>query len=140
MEKKRLEQQAKQDRMAKIKEKQRKREAAAVASVSAKEKIQSKPASTPQALWTNTLARYIPNLIKKHESNIGHENIKGCARELVKVLTAKELKRDPKSTPPKELDGAKIKKLKEFCNTWMEKFLVKYQTKRAKLSVSETTD
>ena len=140
MEKKRLEQQAKQDRMAKIKEKQRKREAAAVASVSAKEKIQSKPASTPQALWTNTLARYIPNLIKKHESNIGHENIKGCARELVKVLTAKELKRDPKSTPPKELDGAKIKKLKEFCNTWMEKFLVKYQAKRAKLSVSETTD
>ncbi|KAM9905811.1 hypothetical protein OXX69_007043 [Metschnikowia pulcherrima] len=140
MEKKRIEQQAKQDRMAKIKEKQRKREAAAVASVSAKEKIQSKPASTPQALWTNTLARYIPNLIKKHESNIGHENIKGCARELVKVLTAKELKRDPKSTPPKELDGAKIKKLKEFCNTWMEKFLVKYQAKRAKLSVSETTD
>ncbi|GEQ67658.1 hypothetical protein JCM33374_g1323 [Metschnikowia sp. JCM 33374] len=129
LEKKRLEEKAKQERVAKIKERQRRREAAAVANASAKEKSQ---ASVSQSLWTNTLARYVPNLIKKHESDIGHENIKGCARELVKVLASKELKKDPKSSPPKELDGAKIKKLKEFCDIWMAKFLVKYNTKRTK--------
>ncbi|OBA20730.1 SET domain-containing protein [Metschnikowia bicuspidata var. bicuspidata NRRL YB-4993] len=134
-EKKRLEEQAKQDRIAKIKERQRRREAAAVASASMKEKN----FSVSQSLWTNTLARYVPNLIKKHEGSIGHENIKGCARELVKVLAAKELKKDPKSSPPKELDGAKIKKLREFCDVWMDKFLVKFHTKRARTNGSGKT-
>lgn len=138
LEKKRLEEQAKQDRIAKIKERQRRREAAAIASASAKEKTQAKNFSVSQSLWTNTLARYVPNLIKKHESDIGHENLKGCARELVKVLAAKELKKDPKSSPPKELDPVKIKKLKEFCNIWMEKFLVKYHAKKQKVNVPET--
>lgn len=125
-EKKRLEQQAKKDKMDKYKERKRRKEAAAL-------KHASKAALvSPEALWTSTLARYVPNLIKKHEKEIGHDNIKGCARELVKVLAAKEAKKDPAAKPPKELDAAKIKKLKEFCSTWMEKFLAKYTAKRAK--------
>lgn len=115
--KKRLEEQAKKERLEKYKERKRKKQ-------------KGKP--TPEALWTSTLARYVPNLIKKHEKEIGHDNIKGCARELVKVLAAKEAKKDPKATPPSELDLAKIKKLREFCSAWMEKFLVKYSAKRAK--------
>lgn len=126
LEKKRLEEEAKLARIAKHKERRRRKEAAAVAHASKPKK------SSAESLWTSTLAKYVPNMIKKHEAEIGHDNVKGCARELVKVLAAKEVKKG--SSPPRELDGAKIKKLKEFCNLWMEKFMVKYKAKKAKVT------
>lgn len=125
LEKKKLEEEAKLAKMNKVKEKRRRQEEASQHAKERKEK-------SPQELWTVTLARYIPNLIKKHEGEIGHDNIKGCARELVKVLTAKEMKKDAQNKPPQSLDGAKIKKLKEFCDLWMGKFLTKYKNKRHK--------
>lgn len=121
LEKKRLEEQMRQDRINKHKEKRRKMEASS----------KGKP-KLLEAQWTSTLARYVPNMIKKHEAEIGHENIKGCARELVKVLAAKEAKKEGATSPPQDLEGAKIKKLKQFCNAWMEKFLSKYEAKKAK--------
>lgn len=127
LEKKRLEEVAKLEKINMMKEKRRKRdEAARIAKERGKK--------SPEELWRQTLAKYIPNLIKKHETEIGHDNVKGCARELVKVLTAKEIKKDANHKPPTSLDGAKIKKLKEFCDTWMSKFLVKYRNKRLKPS------
>lgn len=69
-------------------------------------------------------------MIKKYEAEIGHENVKGCARDLVKILLSKETKRDPDSPPPKELDNAKLKKLKEFSSNFMQKFLIKFRNKR----------
>lgn len=125
LEKKKLEEEAKLEKMNRLKEKRKRQEEAAHHAKERKEK-------SPEDLWTVTLARYVPNLIKKHEGEIGHDNVKGCARELVKVLTAKEIKKDAQSKPPKSLDGAKIKKLKEFCDVWMGKFLIKYKNKRHK--------
>lgn len=128
-EKKRLAEKAKQERIEKHKERKRKREAAAANSKSKS----SNPVelTSPELLWTKTLAKYIPNMIKKHEAEIGHENIKGCARDLVKVIAAKEARKHD-GKPPRELDNAKLSKLKTFSNSFMEKFLVKYRTKRAK--------
>lgn len=124
-EKKRLEEKLKQEKIEKYKERRRKNEAARSSSSSSSSKV------SIETLWTKTLAKYIPNMIKKYEADIGHENIKGCARELVKILAGKETKKAPDTKPPRELDNAKLKKLKEFSKSFMEKFLVKYRAKRA---------
>ncbi|EGW32759.1 uncharacterized protein SPAPADRAFT_54781 [Spathaspora passalidarum NRRL Y-27907] len=85
-----------------------------------------------EAKWKHVLAKHVPNLIKKYEKEIGRDNLKGCARDLVNSLASKEVKIDPKSSPPKELDHHKLKKIKEFSKTFMEKFLVKYRQKHDK--------
>lgn len=97
-----------------------------------RKKKQSKPAVSPEALWTKAFAKYVPNMIKKHEAEIGHDNIKGCAKDLVHILAAKEVKKDATLTPPAELDSHKLKKIKDFSNGFMDKFLVKYRNKKAK--------
>lgn len=69
-------------------------------------------------------------MIKKHEKTIGHDNVKGCAKDLVKILASKEIKKHPDTAPPTELDRAKLKKIKEFSSMFMDKFLQKYEAKR----------
>lgn len=125
-EKKRAEERLKQERIEKHKERRRKNHAKHAAKVSSAD-------VSVETLWTKTLAKYVPNMIKKHEAEIGHEHIKGCARELVKILAGKEAKKSD-AKPPRELEHAKLKKLKVFSNSFMEKFLVKYRAKRAKTS------
>ncbi|KAK6457180.1 uncharacterized protein RJT20DRAFT_117255 [Scheffersomyces xylosifermentans] len=88
--------------------------------------------ASTEAKWTHVLAKHVPNLIKKYESEVGRDNIKGCARDLVKILAAKEIKKDPKSSPPRELDHHKLKKVKEYSKVFMEKFLLKYRAKHDK--------
>lgn len=124
-EKKRLAERAKQERIEKHKERRRKQEKAALQA-----KLKGSAPVSPEIAWTKILAKHIPNMIKKHEAEIGHDNVKGCARELVKILAAKEARKEER--PPRELDNAKLGKLKAFSNEFMEKFLVKYRTKRAK--------
>lgn len=97
-----------------------------------RKKAREPRAVTAENAWKKALASHVPNLIKKYEKEVGHDNIKGCAKDLVHVLTQKELKKDPNSRPPAELESSKVKKLKEFCGVFMEKFLVKYRAKREK--------
>ena len=82
--------------------------------------------------WTKTFAKHVPNFLKKYEAEIGRDNIKGCAKELVKTLVAKEMKKNPDTKPPKELDNAKLKKIKEYSKMFMDKFLIKYRSKHDK--------
>lgn len=124
----------------------------------------SRSDETNEIQWRKIFAKYVPNLIKKHEKEIGRENIKGCAKELVNILTVKEIKKHQNQnqnqnengettsqtqhqnkiiSPPKEFDNIKIKKLKDFCNIFMEKFLAKYRMKRElkkKLNVNGGND
>lgn len=88
----------------------------------------SKPQNV-EKLWGSVFAKYIPNFVKKHESEIGRDNVKGCARDIVKLLTDKELAKDNKKVPPLELENAKLKKIKDFTKSYMEKFLIKYRSK-----------
>ena len=52
--------------------------------------------------WNKFFAGFVPNLIKKYETEgeLNHEHIKQCAREIVKILTTKELKKDATKIPP----------------------------------------
>lgn len=81
--------------------------------------------------WTKYFASIVPNLIKPYESKLERIRIKECARDIVKILTTKELKKDPKKIPPSEVTIEKKKKVKEFCKGYMEKFLVKLERKRS---------
>lgn len=123
-EKKKQAEEARRAKLEKINQKRKQKEMARV-----RAKLPPSKESV-EVQWTKTLAKYIPNMIKKYEAEIGHENVKGCARDLVKILLSKETKRDPDSPPPKELDNAKLKKLKEFSSNFMQKFLIKFRNKR----------
>lgn len=92
-----------------------------------KQRREARKTDSVEAQWTRLLARYVPNMIKKHEQEIGKDNFKGCARELVKTLAAKEAKK--LASVPKELEKGKEKKVREFAKLFMEKFLVKYRNK-----------
>lgn len=87
-----------------------------------------------EAKWTRVLAKHVPNFIKKYEAEIGRDNIKGCARDLVKTLVAKEIRKEPPVSPGKELDTHKLKKIKDYTKVFMEKFLTKYRSKQGKRS------
>lgn len=85
---------------------------------------------TIEQQWAKLFAKHIPNMIKKHEKTIGHDNVKGCAKDLVGILASKEIKKHPDTAPPTELDRAKLKKIKDFSSMFMDKFLQKYEAKR----------
>lgn len=82
-------------------------------------------------LWSTLFAKHVPNFIKKYQEEIGRDNVKGCARDVVKLLTDKELAKDAVTSPPSELNPAKVKKTKEFTKSYMDKFLVKYRKKHS---------
>lgn len=97
-----------------------------------KSSIPPAPPVPIEGQWTKTFAKHVPNFLKKYEAEIGRDNIKGCAKELVKTLVAKEMKKNPDTKPPKELDNAKLKKIKEYSKMFMDKFLIKYRSKHDK--------
>lgn len=75
--------------------------------------------------WNKFFAAFVPNIVKRYEKDVGHNNVKECARDVVKILTAKELKKDPKKAPPAEPSREKRAKVKEFTKVYMEKFIQK---------------
>ncbi|OWB54794.1 hypothetical protein B5S28_g649 [[Candida] boidinii] len=107
----------------------------------------SKPRSTKETsdidylkLWKKLIASIVPNLVKKYESTIGHENLKNCARDIVHILAEKELKRHGEVMPPKELDNEKKSKIKHFCKDYMTKFVEKYERKNEKKRASNSVN
>ncbi|CAI5758997.1 unnamed protein product [Candida verbasci] len=85
--------------------------------------------------WKHLLAKYVPNMIRKYEPEIGRDNVKHCAKELVNAITSKELRQN--KPPPKVLEEHKIKKVKDFTKQYMEKFIVKYRAKKRKPEQAE---
>lgn len=128
-EKKKAEEEARISRIERHKEKRRRAEQIARKKKERKDKLSE---VSPLTLWMKAFAKHIPNMIKKYEGEIGHENVKGCAKDLVKILAEKEIRKHPESKPSQELERAKLKKLKEFSDQFMEKFLLKYRAKRAR--------
>ena len=82
--------------------------------------------------WNKFFAGFVPNLIKKYETEgeLNHEHIKQCAREIVKILTTKELKKDATKIPPEQPSKEKIVKVKSFTKVYMDKFVQKYKQKK----------
>lgn len=90
-----------------------------------------------EKIWKRIFAKYIPNIIKKYESEIGRDNVKGCAKELVNILTQSEIKHGnslPSSSSSNgysmELSDKKLKKIKEYSHGYMDKFLIKFNNSK----------
>lgn len=81
-------------------------------------------------MWTRVFAKYVPNMIKRHEEQLGHEKLKAKAREIVQILADKEYRRRGDVKPPSELDENKLKKVRIF----VKEYMTKYLQKRAKLN------
>lgn len=90
--------------------------------------------------WKYLLAKHIPNYLKKYESEIGKDNIKGCAKELVATVTRGEMKLNPTSPAPVELDSKRLQKIKQLTHDYMEKFMNKYRSKKRKHDEEEQVD
>lgn len=79
--------------------------------------------------WKHVMAKHVPNLLKSYVNEIGKDNVKGCAKEIVNNLATREAHKGVPPSSPKELDKHKLKKLKEYSDTYMDKFLSKYRSK-----------
>ncbi|EGV62172.1 histone methyltransferase set2 [Yamadazyma tenuis] len=94
--------------------------------------------SSVEKRWSSLFAKYVPNLIKKHTEEIGKDNVKQCAREMVKVLVMKEMNKDATREPPADFEKSKLKQVKEFTGSYMDKFMIKYRQKHSKRHGEET--
>lgn len=83
--------------------------------------------------WNKFFASFVPSLLRKYEqqNSIPHDHAKQCARDIVKILTSKELKKDGAKAPPEEPSKDKRSKVKQFTASYMDKFLVKYKKKHS---------
>ncbi|KAI5957923.1 SET2 [Candida margitis] len=93
-----------------------------------KKKKESKESSL-ESQWKHVMAKHVPNLLKSYVDEIGKDNVKGCAKEIVNTLAARESSRGAAPSSTTELDKHKLKKLKEYSDTYMAKFLTKYRSK-----------
>ncbi|CCK69352.1 histone methyltransferase SET2 KNAG_0C02410 [Huiozyma naganishii CBS 8797] len=87
--------------------------------------------------WNNFFALFVPNLVRKYTTDVAlnHDYIKQCSRDITKILTNKELRKDPKTLPPSEPDRDKRAKVKKFVNLYMEKLVNKYKQKKEKKNI-----
>lgn len=82
--------------------------------------------------WNKFFATFVPNLLRHYEKEgkVSREHIKKCAKDIVKILTSKELKKDETRSPPDEPSKEKRAKVKHFTKSYMEKFQLKYNQKK----------
>lgn len=91
------------------------------------EKASDKKAEGDEKKLERMLAKFIPNVTVKYQDKLGKEQFKKRARELVKILVAKEMKRDKPDCS--ELTDSKKSKLRAFAKEFMEKVLQRHNSK-----------
>ncbi|SCU96089.1 LAFA_0G04192g1_1 [Lachancea sp. 'fantastica'] len=84
--------------------------------------------------WNKLFASVVPNMVRHYEKDLGKEHIKECARDIAKILSAKEVKKDHKKNPPAELTKEKRIKVREFTKAYMEKFSERYARRKVQQS------
>lgn len=94
--------------------------------------------ATPQQQWVRVLAKHVPNMIRKYELEVGHDNIKGCGRDIVNQLAEKEVKKG--NEPPAELDDKRLKKMKVYSKEFMDKFRKKLAAKKHRRRATDNGD
>ncbi|CCE61354.1 hypothetical protein TPHA_0A02720 [Tetrapisispora phaffii CBS 4417] len=102
-----------------------------------KKKISKNKQEVLEHKWNKYFATFVPNILKKYKDqhNLSHDHIKNCARDIVKTLTAKELKKNADKTPPEKPSSEKLAKVKSFVKGYMEKFIIKYNEKKRSKTV-----
>ncbi|ODV90547.1 hypothetical protein CANCADRAFT_31467 [Tortispora caseinolytica NRRL Y-17796] len=91
-----------------------------------------------QKAVTKLFAKHVPNMIARFEEELGHDNLKECAREIVHTLVAKEMKAD--KPVPESFSDEKKKKIKAFSLAFMEKVIAKRKRKREEKAKSQNGD
>ena len=84
------------------------------------------------------MAKHVPNMIRKYELEVGHDNIKGCGRDIVNQLAEKEVKKG--NEPPAELDDKRLKKMKVYSKEFMDKFRKKLAAKKHRRRATDNGD
>ncbi|QEU58519.1 Set2 [Kluyveromyces lactis] len=82
--------------------------------------------------WVKFFAQHVPNLIKNYQKDVGKDVLKESARNIVKSLTQKELKKDSSRSPPEELSKEKRAKVKTFSMQYMDRLVAKMKEKKEK--------
>lgn len=120
----------KRDKREQVKAKQAKKAADSKAKLKREKEKKSSKLRSPEQQWTHLLAKYVPNMLRKYEEEIGHSNVKGVGKDLVHILVEKELKKG--GDVPELLDDKRLGKIKVFAREFMDKFLVRYRVKNKK--------
>lgn len=97
-----------------------------------KQKKQKSISNHLETKWTKFFAQHVPNLIKQYQNDVGKDLIRESARNIVKSLTSKELKKDSTRIPPSELTKDKRAKVKAFSTQYMESLISKMKKKEAR--------
>lgn len=89
-------------------------------------------ASKYEYRWTKFFASIVPNILRKYEieNHLSHNDVKKCSRDIVKILTSKEIKKDKLREPPNEISKEKKAKVKQFIKIYMEKILEKIHKRK----------
>lgn len=88
--------------------------------------------SSTEKQWLSHFASYVPNAIQKYAPVVGRDNMKSCARDIVHLLTEKEMKRHEGESAPSALTEERKLKVKSFCKSYMAKFIQKYEEKASR--------
>ncbi|CDO91824.1 unnamed protein product [Kluyveromyces dobzhanskii CBS 2104] len=82
--------------------------------------------------WVKFFAQHVPNLIKNYQKDVGKDILKESARNIVKSLAQKEVKKNAVRSPPEELSKEKRAKVKTFSIQYMDRLVSKMKEKKGK--------
>ncbi|EMR10995.1 hypothetical protein PNEG_00597 [Pneumocystis murina B123] len=82
-----------------------------------------------EKILIKTFAKYVPNVITKFQDELGKDEIKKRAKEIVEILVRKEMRPGHEIRNVYELSSTKKKKIKEFSYTYIEKVISKKKEK-----------
>ncbi|KAG4304337.1 hypothetical protein PORY_002312 [Pneumocystis oryctolagi] len=85
-----------------------------------------------EKILTKTFAKYVPNVIAKFQDELGKDEFKKRAKEIVEILVKKEMRPGHEIRNIYELSSTKKKKIKEFSRTYIEKVISKKKEKNSR--------
>lgn len=134
------------------KEEQRKKEGKQERSKSSGSDSKSRPSSKSESskssqgkedktrrILTATFAKYIPKIVVRYESQIGHAEVKRHSKDITAILVKKEMRSAEHVAKPDELSNELKHKIKSFVKMYMEK-VISHKEKKAGQSKSPSAD
>ncbi|KAH3899678.1 histone methyltransferase SET2 SCDLUD_003961 [Saccharomycodes ludwigii] len=78
--------------------------------------------------WKHFFAKIVPNEVYRYEAEIGKDNVKTCSKDIVKMLTEREMKKSMTlRNPPREVSKEKKTKIRTFIRDYVNKYISKYK-------------
>lgn len=87
------------------------------------------PSVADQKRFEHMLAKFVPNVVAKYQEKLGREQVKKRAKEIVKILVAKEMKKENRDFG--ELTDSKKSKIKAYAREFMDKLVARSSSSAA---------